>query len=110
MNGEWAWIIGAVPVALKVSIFNTDRREDHSIQVIHDTLLFFNKYFVSYTISAYEHLIKRMVFDAFHSQNNDEISMQAPFKDFDHCTVVLWGCMMGSAACTSHVLLSQGHS
>lgn len=76
MNGEWAWIIGAVPVALQLSIFNTDSREDHSIQVIHGAV--YKQHFVNYTISAYDHLIKRMLFDAFHSQNNDEISMQAP--------------------------------
>lgn len=49
MNGEWAWIIGAVPVTLKLRIFNTDSREEHTIEVILDILLL-NKYFVSYTI------------------------------------------------------------
>lgn len=67
MNVEQAWIIGAVPVALQLSIFNKDSGEDHSIRVIHNTLLF-NKYFVSCTISAYDRLIKRFVFDASHSQ------------------------------------------
>lgn len=110
MNGERAWIIGAVPVALQLSIFNTDSGEDHSIQVIHDTLLF-NKYFVSYTISAYDHLIKWIVSDASHSQNNDEISMQEPFKDFDHCADVLCGYMTGVQHLVHHHMpLSQGHS
>lgn len=67
MNGKWAWIIGAVPVALTLRIFNTDSREEHTIEVIHG-IPPLNKYFVSYTISAYEHLIKRMVCDAFHSE------------------------------------------
>lgn len=67
MNGKWAWIIGAAPVTLKLRIFSTDSREEHTIEVIHDTSLL-NKYFASYAISAYEHLIKGMVFDALHSE------------------------------------------
>ena len=67
INGKWARIIGAVPVALKLRIFNTDSGEEHAIEVIHDIPLL-NKYFVSYTILAYEHLIKGMAFDAFHSE------------------------------------------
>lgn len=39
MNGNWAWIIGAAPAAVKLRIFNTDSREEHAAQVIHDTLL-----------------------------------------------------------------------
>lgn len=39
MNGNWARIIGAAPAAVKLRIFNTDSREEHATQVIHDTLL-----------------------------------------------------------------------
>lgn len=36
-------------------------------------------------------------------KNNDEISMQAPFKDFDHCTVVLCDYMTGVQRLVHHV-------
>lgn len=44
-----------------------------------------------------------MVFDVSYSQNNDEISMQTPFKDFDHCTGLLCGYMTGVQQLVHHV-------
>lgn len=87
MNGERAWIIGAAPVVLQLSIFNTDSGEDQSIPVNHDTKLS-HKYFVSHTISFWHMIISSSEQRLMHlsAQNNDDISMQAPVKDFDHCT------------------------
>lgn len=39
----------------------------------------------------------------FNQKNNDEISMQAPFKDFDHCNTVLRGHMTGLQQLVHHV-------
>lgn len=52
MNGDRARIIGAAPAAVRLRIFNTDSREEHAAQVIHNTLLL-NKCFLSYVAPAY---------------------------------------------------------
>lgn len=39
----------------------------------------------------------------FTQKNNDEISMQAPFKDFDYCNMVLCDYMMGVQQLVHHI-------